>query len=225
MSLDNSTSVSRFKFTSIFQKKFRKHVFQLMYEGYAPLLKNDKDYTGIEEEEVSHDLVGNIEAYFATDNAPKWVEKFSVSLEHPISPNGEIGRKRPKLDIRIRTGQRPCPNFVFESKRLNQNTESAEYFGDDGMRAFLVENKYPVNAINEAGMLGYVQTKNVSQWIQWLRKHFKKRTDVFSLPDSDMDLETVIKQLPHTYRSKHKPGHCQGEITIFHVLLVFNGSE
>lgn len=226
MKPENLSSKNSPPYVQDYAIQFRERAFRLVHEGYTRLRQNGKNYTNLWEEEISHDLAGSIEAYTSLPEAPNWVERFSVYHEHPISPNNEVGRERPRLDIRIRSSKRPdCPVFVFEAKRLYGDTTPGKYFGDEGLRAFLIEGGYPVNAKNEAGMLGYIQTENETYWIQWLRERFRNRTDIFTIPNGNMDLQTVIKQLPHTYYSKHLPDVEYGEITIFHVLLPLNVND
>ena len=129
-----------------YKEVFHRRVFQLVYEGYVRLKNNGKDYSVAIEETISHDLAEEIEKFLEADKPPDWAPTFSVQCERPISPHGEVGRSRPRLDICIRSGERPFPKFVFEAKRLRHDeTESNDYFGKEGIERFWNESRYPVN--------------------------------------------------------------------------------
>lgn len=92
---------------------------------------------------------------------------YSVHNEKPISPFGELGKKRPKLDIQIqRHGCRPTPHFTFEAKRLRDDRlqdvrkTMTAYLGDEGVKRF-VTNRYASESV-EAAMLGCVQARDAS---------------------------------------------------------------
>lgn len=218
-----SSSPQPFNSKQKYRDRFRRRVFRLTHEGYSRLKNRDKDYTESIEEEISHDLTEEIENFLEDDHVPGWVEKFDVHRERPISPHGETGIRRPRLDIRIRSGERPyCPTFVFEAKRLRQETESRDYFGEDGMQSFWDETGYPVNVFYEAGMLGYVQNGNCDHWVKWLQKHFenwKTRLSIAKQCKWERDIQT--KELPYSYRTKHHLDDQDEVISIFHVLLEF----
>ena len=208
------------------KKTFRKRVFQLIYEGYVRLKNNDKDYSQAIEEAISHDLKEEIEKFSEDDNLPRkfqqWVQKFSVYCESPISPHGEIGRRRPRLDIRFRSGERPFPTFVFEAKRLYSASKSADYFGNNGIERFWNETGYPVNTFGEAGMLGYIQNKDVTYWIDSLKKQFEKRRGALhACEHSNWEPAIQIKELQHTFYTQHQPTGKKEVVIIFHLLLLF----
>lgn len=202
---------------------FRKRVFRLVHEGYVRLKEQDKDYAKSIEEDISHDLTEGIKNFLDGDRSPRWVEKFGVQCEKPISPHGETGRSRPRLDICIRSGERPlCPTFVFEAKRLYQGTESNDYFGNEGIQRFWNGIGYPLNVFYEAGMLGYVQNKDCVHWSNLLQEQFEKRRSKLSASQcSKWKQDVPIKELQYSYRTIHKPNDREEEISIFHILLSF----
>ena len=206
-----------------FKKAFRKQVFRLVYEGYVLLMKRNKDYSKAIEEEISHDLAGEIEKFSEDGNPPRWVQKFSVQCEKPISPHGEIGRSRPRLDIWIRSGARPYyPKFVFEAKRLRHVTRPADYFGDEGVECFWNGTGYPVNTAGGAGMLGYIQDEDVTHWVVWLEERFERRREVLHICEgSGWEPAVQINELPHTFCTHHQPNANEKPIVLFHLLLSF----
>ena len=162
--------------------------------------------------------------FLEDDDSPRWVTSFDVHCEKPISPQGEVGKSRPKLDISIRSGKRPFyPKFVFEAKRLrHDDTESVDYFGEEGMECFWNESGYPVNIFREAGMLGYIQDKNATHWVDWLKKHFEKRRSTLHVcNDTGWEPTIQFKKIQHTFCTQHQPIVDEERIFIFHLLLPF----
>ena len=210
-----------------FQKsrdRFRKRVFRLVHEGYSRLRNQGKNYTNSVEEEISHDLTEEIEKFLGADDSPRWVEKFSVYREHPISPHGEVGIQRPRLDILIRSGEKQhCPMFVFEAKRLRySSTKPSDYFGKKGIQCFWNEKGYPINVFREAGMLGYIQNKDVNYWVDWLKIHFEKRRENLHVSNqSGWDHSVQSEELQNIFCTRHQPNVQDDIIVMFHLLLVF----
>jgi hypothetical protein len=96
---------------------------------------------------------------------------YSIHNERPIAPRGELGKKRPKLDIQIeRCGVRPKRFYTFEAKRLRDDEKSsvassaANYFGEEGVGRFISE-RYEADSA-EAAMLGCIQAHNAEFWFQ-----------------------------------------------------------
>ena len=206
-----------------FKERFRRHVFRLVYEGYVQLKGNDKDYSTVIEEDISHDLTEGIDCFLKADKSPPWVEKLSVQCEPPISPHGEVGRNRPRLDIKIRSGERPhCATFVFETKRLRHAMRPADYFGKEGIERFWNASGYPVNTYGEAGMLGYIQDEDTAHWISWLKERFEERRGALhTCKGFGWEYAIQVNELPETFCTCHQPSVNGEPIIIFHLLLLF----
>ena len=113
-------------------------------------------------------------------NSPTTAERFmlyAVHNERPTSPRGQLGKKRPKLDIQIeRCGVRPKPRFTFEAKRLRDDIKCSvsdtmrEYLGVDGLLRF-VGGRYTPESI-EAAMLGCIQARDAEFWFNQIDDAF-----------------------------------------------------
>ncbi|MGH7824865.1 MAG: hypothetical protein ACREQ7_06775 [Candidatus Binatia bacterium] len=113
-------------------------------------------------------------------NDPRTPERFtlySVHNERPISPTGELGKERPKLDIQIeRCGVRPKPHYTFEAKRLRDDDKAtvsdslAHYLGDEGVGRF-VADRYEAESA-EAAMLACIQAHDAEVWLGHVARAF-----------------------------------------------------
>src|SRR6266487_6030105 len=92
--------------------------------------------------------------------------------QEPVSPGGELGNDRLRLDITIiRTGARPRLSFIFEAKRLRTSVfPIGEYTGDGGMGDFIT-CRYGADH-PEAAMVGLFQNKDVFYWRDELSRVF-----------------------------------------------------
>ncbi len=221
--MKSTPSLKRFDCAERYRNQFRKRVFRLVQEGYVRLRNRDKDYSGSIEEDISHDLCKEIENFLEYDKS-RWVEKFNVQCERPISPHGEVGRSRPRLDIRIRSGERPfCPIFVFEAKRLRQGGNSNDYFGNGGVQRFWNGTGYPINVFREAGMLGYVQNMEPDHWANYLKEYLDNhKNDLHVCKRLGWDQAVQIKGIPYAFSTSHRPDPQSDAIVIFHLLLSFH---
>jgi len=162
-------------------------------------------------------------------NNPLTPERFllySVHNERPISPNAEVGKARPKLDIQIeRCGVRPKRYYTFEAKRLRQDANASaadslsHYLGDEGVGRF-VAGKYEGEGI-EAAMLGCVQAHNTEFWLELLTRAFAE--DVSSRRNRLDIVEQfqrchIIAELPDEASSVHRRDS-GSTIRLLHILL------
>jgi hypothetical protein len=117
-------------------------------------------------------------------NNPHTPERFtfySVHNERPITPAGERGKDRPKLDVQIeRCGVRPKRFYTVEAKRLRDDgkasaaTTLSHYFGKDGVGRF-VSGHYEADGV-EAAMLGCIQAHNAAFWFERFEAIFASDT-------------------------------------------------
>ncbi len=128
-----------------------------------------------------YDITGLLaEAMERRINDPLTPERFtlySVHNERPISPNAQLGKSRPKLDIQIeRCGVRPKRCYTFEAKRLRDDDRAsasdslAHYMGEDGVGRF-VAGRYEAED-TEAAMVGCVQARNSEFWLDLFTRAF-----------------------------------------------------
>jgi hypothetical protein len=214
--IDNA---SRYEFSSDFYEKFRQRVFTLLLKGYFLVRQKQEDFSNKEEEGINQVLCQCIENYLDSQESEEWCTCYNINVEHPSSHNNEIGKKSKRLDIRFRCSEtRPAQLFVFEAKRLNNNTRPRDYFDDNGMQRFL-KNIYPVYKQKEAAMLGYIQSKNMPFWTKWLNKHIEnKRSKLFITTEPALERHLIVPELANTFRSCHEQS-AEKRILLFHVLL------
>jgi hypothetical protein len=145
----------------------REDAHQLLAWSYAatraelPKARDEYDITGLLADAMDQRI-----------NDPQTPERFmfySVHNERPISPAGEHGKKRPKLDIQIeRCGVRPKRFYTLEAKRLRDDERSgvsasiSHYFGGEGVGRF-VAGRYDGESA-EAAMLGCIQAHDAGFW-------------------------------------------------------------
>ena len=188
MNTNNKVVSSPFIAYDKYYARFRRHVFTLLFVGYNHVLTKNLNLTQAEEDEITDYIVKGIDEYKKAPHSPSWVNHYQVEQQRPHSPHGEVGKKRKWLDIFFQGNRKEQNNtFCFESKRLYPRQVPAEYFGQHGMQRFL-SGEYPINSKGEAVMVGYVQSYDISRWLQWLKINFEDfRGELHVLPDSTWD--------------------------------------
>jgi len=157
---------------------------------------------------------------------PERYTVYSVHNERPISPGGELGKDRPKLDIQIEwCAIRPKRYFTFEAKRLRDDASSnvdstlRHYLGDKGVRRF-VAGRYAAESI-EAAMLGCIQAHDARFWFEQISEAFVRDEasgrNVFCLTQQ-LCWERVIPDLPDEAASSHKRVD-HDPIRLFHIFI------
>jgi hypothetical protein len=166
--------------SQIYRQGFVNLVHHLLAAGYLRLertLLRDQ-----EEPAITGFLVREIRKYIESPEAPKWAHSFAVHDDPPIDFPGTAGKLRPRVDIemeRIQPG--PRPRFQFEAKRLYTGTSVSEYLGKNGLRNFL-SGRYAAEH-EDAGMLGYVQTQPVHDWVARIEKRMEDNHKELLLDD------------------------------------------
>jgi len=205
-------------------KVLREDAHQLLAWGYAdtrPKLANAKD---------EYEMTGLLaEAMEARINAPETPDKFTLYAVHnekPTSPSGELGKKRPRLDIQIeRCGVKPKPSFTFEAKRLrddagaNKSATMRHYLGADGIRRF-IGGRYAADSL-EAAMLGCIEAHDAEFWFAQVGNEFDSDaanggTQFASV--GGLERVAVVPEFPDECVSVHK--RVSGtSIRIFHLFI------
>ena len=199
----------------IYRRSFVERVHQLIAAGYSQL--DRVTLNNQEEPAITGFLVREIRCYIESPTAPSWATHFTVHDDPPIESPGAAGKSRPRVDIemeRVQAG--PRPRFQFEAKRLHTGASVSEYVGENGLQSFL-SGRYAATH-RDAGMLGYVQTRSVQDWLVRIqRKMDTTRSKLF------LDAQGVVWQsrtdplLAHSYSSLHqRPGM---PIRIHHTFL------
>jgi len=204
--------------------ELREDAHQLLSRGYsdskAKLSKAKDEY------ELTGLLADSIEARIDSPTTPERFMLYSVHNEKPISPGGELGKKRPRLDIQIqRHGARPKPHFTFEAKRLRDDrtcsaSESMkEYLGNKGLGRF-IEGLYSAES-SEAAMLGCVQAHDSAFWFQQVEDAFDEDTvngGTLYAVTVPLTWAGVLADFPDERSSTHKR-RSGDTIKLFHVFI------
>jgi hypothetical protein len=203
-----------------YQKAFREYVFKLLKMGYdrlnAPSLKDS------EEEDITGEIVREINEILDDRGSPSWVRSLAVHEELRINEPGRRGKRRKRVDIEFEwVCHCPRHHYPFEAKRLCINTHPiGEYVGAAGLGEFLSGN-YASDRI-EAGMIGYVQSGTPEFWAAKAQKKFEKVPELIqACSDGNWTDVTIIDELSHCFRSKHHRITEKRPITLYHVFLTF----
>jgi hypothetical protein len=202
----------------------REDAHQLLAWGYLDsrhelsVARDEYDMTGI--------IAAAMDRRITAPETPERFTVYSVHNERPISPRGELGKHRPRLDIQIeRCAARPKRYFTVEAKRLRDDAVSsvadtlAYYLGDEGVRRFIAA-QYGAESV-EAAMLGCIQAHDAQFWFGQIGDAFAQDEasgqDLFCLI-GQLSWERVIPDLPDEATSSHRrTGH--DPIRLFHIFV------
>jgi hypothetical protein len=170
--------------------------------GYQALCA--ADFENSQEPEITGELVRVMREALERDTAPPWAEYYAIHDDPALNVPGRRESARPRVDI--------------EFERINHGV--TKYLGAEGLGCF-TSGKYPLTH-PEAGMLGYVQSRNESVWASRIETELcRKPGAYYAVGDVLWEQHRVTPRLAYTYRSKH---YCQAageDIDIFHILLRF----
>lgn len=203
--------------------ELREDAHQLLAWSYADT--RARLATAKDEYEMTGVLAEGMDARIDSPQTPDRFLLYSIHNEKPTSPTGQLGKKRPRLDIQIaRNGVRPKPLFTFEAKRLRDDASSSvadtmrHYLGVEGISRFLRSHYAPDSA--EAAMLGCIQARDADFWFDQVATAFDRdATNGGRLYASvgTLRLAEVIKDLPDERVSVHQ--RTESSIQIFHLFI------
>lgn len=204
-----------------YRQAFIFRVHQLLQFGYERLTPSDcGEY---EETGITGELVRAMDE--AIDQCPKgkgWLRHFAVHDDPPVNVPGRLGKSRPRLDIKVVSGQRqPRSRFSFEAKRLGKGHAVGDYLGSEGLGCFLA-GTYARDE-DDAGMLGYVQSETPPQWAAKLKAHLDKPGGKHAVcPGQEWQPCPMLKHGPkHVFHTRHERCKPYRPVDIYHTLLVF----
>jgi hypothetical protein len=203
-----------------FRTVFLNRVHELLCLGYQRL--DPKTHVSDDETAITGDLVEAMDAVIDDSQSRDWVRLFHVKDDPPINIAGRRGKHRRRIDIEVVSGEsRPRSHFSFEAKRLRTNTSLGEYLGVDGLGCFLAGH-YASNE-DDAGMLGYVQSRSAKDWADDLQTRLRKSPKGYGVcRGHSWKLRPFIKGPRHTYYTRHKRPAIARNIEIYHTLLSFH---
>jgi hypothetical protein len=203
---------------SIFRQAFVIKVHQLLELGYRKLTPTD--WSKRKEPAITGELVKMMEEI--TED-PQWpaFRHFEVHDDPHINTPGRLGEDRYRLDIKVVSSRRlPKSRFSFEAKRLGKSHPVAKYLGSKGLGCFL-RGDYAA-AEDDAGMLGYVQSDVVENWVRKIQGKLEGPHNVFALYNNSTWREYPIRSGPtYTYHTRHNRVTVGRPIDIYHTLLMF----
>ena len=205
--------------TAEFRRVFRKRVHQLLKLGYDRLTPTD--CCGEQEETITGFLVKAIEGVL-NDRAEGWMQFFSIHEDPRVHDRLRTGKRRRKVDMRVDSSvSRPRTRFSMEAKRLGKAHPVSKYLGDEGMGCILT-GAYARDD-DEAGMLGYVQSRTPQQWADRIRSELQTDPSRYRITEHGrFSRAKIVNGLDHTYRSNHDRPSVGRRVSIFHTLLQFN---
>jgi len=203
----------------VYLDSIREHSLQLLAWAYADVraqLHYDSD-----EPAITGLLCQAMQKRIYHPDTPDAYLFYAIGDQAPISPDGELGNDRLRLDISVRrTGIRQEIVYAFEAKRLRTGGFSiGKYTGAGGMGDF-IECRYATGC-PEGAMVGLWQDKDVTYWMGELERAFEADA---SEPTPSLGVEaalsplTVIESLPIQLNSEHR--RTDGSIiSLLHVFL------
>lgn len=203
-----------------YQRSFRKKIFTLLNMGYGRL--DVASLTNSEEEDITGEIVKEINEILEDRESPSWVSSFAVHEELRINEPDRKGKRRKRVDIDFEwICHGPRQHYSFEAKRLRVNSHPiGEYVGLSGLGEFISGN-YAHGGI-EAGMIGYIQSDTPESWASKILKKFKKEPEIIqACSDGGWADITIVDGLKHCFRSKHHRPTIGRPITIYHIFFVF----
>jgi hypothetical protein len=199
---------------------FVGNVHRLLALGYKRL--DTRKYHRANENLVTQDLAAALRKVTQDMQSPRWASYFAVH-EKPKQNDGKLqGNSRLELDIVFERTQRGShPHFVMEAKRLGPAHPIGKYLGSEGLGAF-ISCEY-AKEHDDAGMLGYVQSKTLDDWSSSLESSLTTSPGRYSVEPTGTWQRCNFRGGPATtYRSSHRRPIGHGPITIYHTLLDFN---
>jgi hypothetical protein len=199
---------------------FVGNVHRLLALGYRRL--DALKYHNATENLVTQDLAAALRKVTQDMQSPRWTSYFSLHEKPKQNDTRLQGNSRLELDIVFERTQRGLhPHFVMEAKRLGPAHPIGKYLGPEGLGAF-ISCEY-VREHDDAGMLGYVQSKRLDDWCSSLESRLATSPGKYSVEPTGTWQRYSFRDGPATtYRSCHKRSTGRGPITIYHTLLDFN---
>lgn len=222
--LDHSSNRDAYRAT------FLRHVHRLLLLGYESLTPSA--FTDAEEDDITGELCKHMKLLTEEQPSERWMTRYSVHDQDPVNEvvnpeTGKVrrGKRRLKLDIRLVSKSRvPNIRFCVEAKRLYRSGSVKEYTDDEGLGAFIDE--YYAEHDDAAGMLGYVQTDSITEWLGKVEKTLSQETSLEKGSHGEVwSLSRIPKGPPDTYLSIHRRSKSGRKLNVFHIFFAFFGPD
>lgn len=204
---------------AVYLDSIREHSHQLLAWAYADVrahLHHDSD-----EPAITGLLCQAMQRRIYHPDTPDAFLHYAIGDQAPISPRGELGNDRLRLDISVRrTGIRQEIVYAFEAKRLRTgNFTIGKYTGAGGMGDF-IECRYAAGC-PEGVMIGLWQDKDAAYWTGQLNSAFDADR-IASSPrlhiQENLSSISVVSVIPDELRSLHRRTD-GSDLALFHVFL------
>jgi len=203
----------------VYLDSIREHSHQLL--AWAHSDARSELNANVDEPTLTGLLCDAMKRRINSPESPEVFMHYAIGDQDPVSPAGERGNDRLRLDVNIlRTGIRPQLAYVFEAKRLRTGGfPIGKYSGDGGMGDFLA-CRY-AKGCPEGAMVALWQDKDIDYWTGELKRVFG--TDLTSKQPALGIIENlaetvVLDTLPNSFRSLHRRTDST-TITLLHVFL------
>ena len=189
----------------VYLDSIREHSHQLLAWGYADVRAHL--HSDLAEPAITGLVCQAMQQRIYHPNTPDRYLHYAIGDQAPISPGGELGIDRLRLDISVRrTGIRREIVYAFEAKRLRTGSFTiGKYVGDGGMGDF-IECRYAVGC-PEGAMIGLWQDKDAAYWRQQLENTFDtdRRAATPKLGfATHLAAAAVIASIPDEWRTTHR---------------------
>ncbi|MFI5092039.1 MAG: hypothetical protein ACHQIK_01230 [Candidatus Acidiferrales bacterium] len=203
----------------VYQLAFVKKCHEILGRGYQKLQATTLHEA--QETEITGELVKSMKQFLESADAPPWTTHFFVADDPPQNAPGRLGKQRRRVDIEFEHAQHgPRPHLHFEAKRLHKSGSVAEYLGDDGLLLF-VNGEYAPEQ-NVGAMLGYVQEKEPTEWIEQIRASLTDSPERYGFHlVPGLVKESLTVHLAETHRSHHDRVKLSRSMGIYHTFLQF----
>lgn len=203
----------------VYLDSIREHSHQLLAWGYADV--RAQLHSESEEPAITGLLCQAMQQRIYHPDTPDKYLFYAIGDQAPISPRGELGNDRLRLDISVRrTGIRQEIVYGFEAKRLRTGSFTiGKYIGVGGMGDF-IECRYAVGC-PEGAMIGLWQDKDAPYWRSQLENAFDtdSRAQAPRLGIATSLAEShIIASIPDEWRSTHRRTD-GSSIGLHHILL------
>jgi hypothetical protein len=194
---------------------FRQLAHKLIHVGYQFSIQQLEPSKRYEEPEITGFIRQGIRDYTFTN--PGFDGFYSEENRPEITANNtRIGKGRNMPDLVIQYTNHPRLELVCEAKRLNSSSGRTDYVGSDGMGCF-ISGIYASDQ-SEAAMIGYVETKSITEWKQIVCQHIQDKSTELSILGNQEDVQ-IIGAFSDEWQSKHHRSPLNQPIAILHILL------
>lgn len=188
----------------------------------------------------SHNDIEDYLKFDMVNNYLKGLKKLFKLDYFSIQPGIEESKQNVKIgivDIKfelISAANLEGTSFIFECKRLNQNSDLLNTYIKNGMMRFISRQYYAESSMSIAGMMAFVEVDldkkpggylRIDQMAEKLQQAINAQNEILNLTYKFSPFQLTHKKYPeisnfkHSYLSKHIRGEDNREISIHHLLL------